>query len=162
MFPEARRTAAVAAVFNGAIVLLLPLVAMIVGGKLAPNYTNGSTTVRASNAPGAIMSALPIWSAMLPVLTLLSFIAAWRTFVHAAHGWDQGRIRWRGIGEAAACGFGCVFVILLPATLRRPLEAPPFLFTYGVIGAAVGTAVGVILQTAAWIVLGIRRTRTEG
>ena len=154
---ETRRIASIAALVNGAIVVLLPLLLSILAGALSADMYDLSSTVRADNAPGVFAASVRLWREMLPALMLLAFIAGWRTFVHAARAWERGRLAWRGVAEAGACGFGCALFVLSPAILRRPLDSPPFVFTYGVMGTAVGLVVGLLLQTATWAVLRWRR-----
>jgi hypothetical protein len=141
---ESRRLASVTALVNGVVFALMPLIAMLVAGELAP-----SNIVRPQDAAPVwlvtVWTWLQMWTAILP----LSLIAGWRTFVHARRWLLARQHTWRGVLEAVICGFLCAMPILAPGIVTQPTKAPPYILVYGGLGAIIGLIVGLVLRTAA-------------
>jgi hypothetical protein len=55
--------------------------------------------------------------------------------------------------EAGACGFVLALVYFAPGILTRPRDAPPYVIFYGGIALVLGLIVGLLLRTAAILVL---------
>jgi hypothetical protein len=153
---DSRRLAALTALVNGVVFSLLPLVVMLVTGTLAQESTT-STIVRPEGAPPAWLVTLWTWIQMWTVLVPLSFIAGWRTFVHARR-WLMGRDRsWYGVFEAGVCGFLCALPILAPGIVTQPAKATPYVLVYGGLATVLGLIVGLVLRTTALCTLRLRR-----
>jgi len=151
------RPAAIVALVNGVVVMLLPI-AFAGGVKLFGNGDNNGTTVvgnlpagehYARIAQGAVMYAI--------VLSPFAMAAAIRTFVHARRWFESGATGWRGVLEAGACGFVAALLILLPGILPRiftqPGLAAAYTLFYAGITLMVGLAVGLVLWTTATLTL---------
>lgn len=149
----------VAAVVNGALVLLLP--AWLVGltsvlrATLPAHYTSGAVHARATSTVEAAIQASLIG---LLVTMPLAALAAWRTWVHARRWLDQRRSS-SGVVEAAALGGLFVAGMLGAAALGAAARGAgwigviPAIVVYAAIGALVGLIVGLILQLTAVAVL---------
>lgn len=133
---------------NGVIVACLPSIA---AGLIALLASPDNPPVRPpdwSRWPGAIRFFFTSVALMSP----FALAAAWRTWTHARR-WGAGRRGWQGIAEAGACGLGAALLVLLPATIARPLQSPPYLVVYGGLGLIVGLVLGLLLLLTATIVL---------
>jgi hypothetical protein len=102
---------------------------------------------------GMIGAAIEMSALMLP----FAMLAGWRTWIHARRWHDRRSSGWPGVMEAGACGLVVPLVILAPAIVTRPLEAPPYVIAYGGVALIVGTGVGLILRTTALLVLKLER-----
>lgn len=131
--------------------LLVPCVFLVVSWWLRPP----------SDAVPAGMSPLQ-WDAsrMLPVLAggvgalmPCAAIAAWRTFVHAKRYLVRRDRWWQGIAEAAGLGTAIPILVLGRAVVMDPLQAPPAVAAYAMIGLAIGSAFGLVLTVVAVSVL---------
>ena len=71
--------------------------------------------------------------------------AAWRTFVHARRWLEHGSNGLLGILEGGLCGLAGAMLVLLPASMMKPTQAPPYLIVYGGLAAILGLAVGFVL-----------------
>jgi hypothetical protein len=150
-----RRPENTAAVVNGLIVLFGPFALLIVVSLLAPDHSDASTTVRAPGASpfGSLLELAQIAWAMAPVLLPLALIAGWRTRVHARR-WLRDESRgWRGVAEAGACGFLIALAVVTAGIIRTPLLALPYVLVYGSAAFLLGLIVGLVLRTAAVLVL---------
>jgi hypothetical protein len=152
---EARRPTSpesVAAAINAAIVVVLPLILLSVPFLLHNPETDTSVTIR---PPGAsvigpvIMTLGWIVSSTLPFAT----IAAWRTWVYATRWQDEKRGSWLAVLEAGAWGLAVALLVLAPGIVTRPMDAPPYVIAYGGFALLVGLVLGLILRTAALLVL---------
>jgi len=92
----------------------------------------------------------------------LSFIAGWRTYVHARRWLIVQKHSWDGVFEAAVCGFVCALPILAPGIVTQPAKAPPYILVYGGLGAIIGLIVGLVLRTTALLTLRLSRRVAAG
>ena len=139
-----------AAIVNGLIVLLLPIVLLVVGSYVQP-HSDTSVTVR---APGS-SSRPPYLFLMEAALWWFPFaaLAAWRTRVHAKR-WRERQVgSWRGVAEAGACGFAVALAVLARGIVTRPTEAAPYVIAYGGFALVVGLVIGLLLRMTALLVL---------
>ncbi len=139
--------ALIAALVNGVVVLLLPVLARMLA---ASRYDSVVHPAGWSPARAALRFLLLTAVPMLP----LAAIAAWRTWAHASR-WRLGDRGLIAVGEATACG---AVTALLVAFLAVPVvpslpAALPGLVLVGLLGAVVGTAVGLLLYVIAVIVV---------
>jgi hypothetical protein len=149
-----RRLEAVAAIVNGLIVLLLPLL-FILAASVFSFDSNTSVTVRPPGVwpiLGVISAAFEMSAIMLP----FAMLAGWRTWIHASRD-DRQSSGWRGVLEAGACGVIVALAVLAPGIVTRPLEAPPYVIAYGGAALIVGVVVGLILRATALLVLKLER-----
>jgi hypothetical protein len=153
---KATRLASVAALVNGFVFALMPLVMMLVTGALAQE-SDTSTIVRPEGAPPVSVVTLSYWIQMWRTLLPLALIAAWRTFVHARRRLTGDDHNWRGVFEAGLCGFLYALVLLARGILARPMQAPPFVIVYGGLGLTLGLIVGLVLRTTAVLTLGVSK-----
>jgi hypothetical protein len=137
---------AAAAVANGVIVLLLPIIMPMLG-----HQNSYSTTV---HPPGwsPWLAALGAFITAARLMFPLAVLAAWRTWVHAARR-RRGTRSWQGVAEAGACGFLIALVVLARGILANPLAAMIYVLVYGGAALVVGLAVGLILHLSAVVVL---------
>jgi hypothetical protein len=147
-----------AAIANGLLVLALP--AVLIGViSILPDSSDTSVTVR---PPGSMRPILNVIGGILFTTTAaLPFAAAagWRTLVHARRTIDTGIAGWRGLWDGALLGFAGAALVLLPPTLMRPLQAPPYWIAYGTMAAALGLAIAFVLRATALLVLGLLKER---
>ena len=137
------RAGAITALVKPVLVIVAPLV---LASLIAT--TSMDAPVRPGGAEGLWLQVRDVLRGLMLLLPL-GAVAAWRTWVHAAR-WCAGRGRGgSGIAEAVAFACGIALLVLLPGSLRRPLEAPPYVIVYGGIAAVVGLAVGLVLYLAA-------------
>src|SRR4029077_4075847 len=108
------RPAAIVALVNGVVVLLLPLAFASAVKLFASGYSNGTTVV--GNLPAGEHYARMAQGVVVYVMALSPFAmaAAIRTFVHARRWFETGATGWHGVLEAGACGFIAALLILLP------------------------------------------------
>ncbi len=144
---------AIASVVNGSVVLLLPITCGALGALVS-----GSDHSVSAHAPGwsPVTEAVSFAAFVLVYASLmlpLALIAAGVTWIYARRRIESGDAGWMGVAWAGACGLGIAFLVLLPGTLRRPFEAPPYLIVYGGGALILGLIVGLILRTTALIVL---------
>ena len=139
----------VAAAVNAALVILLPVILLAAGSMV---LTNTSVTVR---PPGAPVIGQSSWLLAQFVVGTLPFatLAGWRTWVYATRWQEQRRGSWLAVAEAGGGGLVVALVILAPGIVTRPMDAPPYLIAYGGFAVLVGLVVGLVLRTAALIVL---------
>jgi hypothetical protein len=153
---ESRRLASLTALVNGVVFSLMPLLVMLVGSTLAQESST-STIVRPQGAPPVWLVAVWTWRQGWPALLPLSFIAGWRTFVHARRWLITSDRSWRGVFEAGICGFLCAMPILAPGIVTQSTKAPPYILVYGGLGAIIGLIVGLVLRTTALSTLWMSR-----
>ena len=142
----------VAAAVNAAIVVLLPVILLAAGSLVLNSDSNTSVTVRPPGAPviGPVILLLAhVACSTLPFATL----AGWRTWVYATRWQEQRRGSWLAVAEAGGWGLAVTLVILAPGIVTRPMDAPPYLIGYGGFAVLVGLVLGLVLRTAALIVL---------
>jgi hypothetical protein len=141
----------VAAIVNGLLVLLSPLVISVVGANLTTD-SNASVTVRPPDAPPIIFATQTlIWIGQ--VLLPFALLAGWRTWVYTIRYLEAGDRGWRGVAEAGACGLIVALLYLSPGIVTRPMEAPPYVIVYGGGALIVGVVVGLVLRASALLVL---------
>ena len=158
---ESRRRASLTALVNGVVFSLMPLFVMLVGGALA-QQSSTSTIVRPQDAPPVWLVTMSTWLQGWPALVPLSFIAGWRTYVHARRWLIVQKHSWGGVFEAAVCGFVCALPILAPGIVTQPTKAPPYILVYGGLGAIIGLIVGLVLRTTALLTLRLSRRVAAG
>ena len=144
------RTATLVALVNAAVVYLLPLAFVGLLAAFAP-LSNGSSV--SARGPDYLQHQLQFWASYAMAGAPFAMAAAWRTFVHAKGWLERGDRGWRGVLEGGACGFAAALLILLPASLMHPSQAPPYLLAYGGLALLVGLAVGAILYCSAIVTL---------
>ena len=145
----------IAALVNGALVVFVP---MILAVTLPALFPTDAVTVRPPDAPvisGKLRELGYMGTALLP----FAFLAGWRTRVHAVAWCEHGASGWYGVLEGAAAGFLITLAILLPATIRRPLDAPPYIIAYGGAALVVGLLTALLLRITALIVLRLATPR---
>lgn len=142
----------VAAAVNAAIVILLPVILLAAGSMVLNPDTNTSVTVR---PPGGPVIGQSSWLLAQFALGTLPFatLAGWRTWVYATRWQEQRRGSWLAVAEAGGWGLPVALVILAPGIVTRPMDAPPYLIAYGGFALLVGLVLGLVLRTAALIVL---------
>ena len=153
---ESRRLASLTALVNGVVFSLIPLLVMLVGGALA-QQSSTSTIVRPQDAPPVWLVTMWTWLQAWPALVPLSFIAGWRTYVHAKRWLLTHDRTWRGVFEGGLCGFLCVLPSLAAGIVTQPRKAPPYILVYGGLGAIIGLIVGLVLRTTALSTLRLAR-----
>jgi hypothetical protein len=94
-----------------------------------------------------------MWRVLLP----LSFITAWRTFMHARRRLMGDDRSWRGVLEAGVCGFLYVVWILAHGIMTQPTQAPPYVVAYGGLGLVLGLVAGLVLRTTALLTLRVSK-----
>ncbi len=142
-----------AALVNAVVVLCLPSIVIGIGLLKALSDPGHSWPVHPANwSPWPEIIGIFAGSAVF--VSPFALLAAWRTWVHARR-WRSGSHgrSLQGVAEAGACGLGVAVLILLPATILRPSQSPPYLAAYGGLGFVVGIAVGLVLLAAAAVVL---------
>jgi hypothetical protein len=95
----------------------------------------------------------------------LAAVASWRTWVLAQRVLAREGTAWRGVAEAAAFGFLLTLPFIAPITIGRLFVPGPwsraeavglggaYLVAYGVLGALIGFALGLLLLATGLIVL---------
>lgn len=161
MQSEARlRLANRVALANGAVFLLIPFLLVMSLQLASTGMQNGSVTVHAGGDPGLgdyFLRAL----AALVFCTPVAAVVVWRTQAHALARVDDNASGWWGVGEAAAIGFSVAMTVLLPGILLRPLEAPPYVISYGGAAALIGALLGLLLRTTALLWFRILRPTAD-
>jgi hypothetical protein len=139
----------IAALVNGALMVVVP---MILAATLPVLFPTDAVVVRPPDAP--VFSRMVKELAQIGILMLpAAFLAGWRTRVHAIAWCERGSTGWRGVIEGGIGGFLIAFLILLPASLRRPLDAPPYVIAYGGAALMLGFVIAFFLRVTALIVL---------
>jgi len=139
------RPAIVVALVNAIVVYLLPLAFAAAVSLFAP-LRNGTTVVGVDPDRARVWSTrIQSIAAYLMFLAPFAMAAAWRTFVHARRWLEHGSYGLLGILEGALCGLAGAVLVLLPASIMKPTQAPPYLIAYGGLAAILGLAVGVVL-----------------
>ena len=144
----------VAAAVNGAIVMLIPFALFVVAWA----SDNGSS-VSARVSPWYIFALRQVIVAGMILTPFAGFalVAGWRTWVHARTYRERGTGSWQGVLEAGGLGLILALLILLPASVRSPLQAPPYLIAYGGGALTLGLALGLLLRTTALLTLKLQR-----
>src|SRR5262245_7893511 len=143
------RAPLVAAVVNGAVVLLSPAVLVLLVPDTAVHAYPVSPAVRALRA-----GIYGIFFTLAP-----ASLVAWRTWVHARR-WQAHQRTFRGVAEAGLVGVLVVFAMLAPAVLVGALATRSIVGffaipVYAAIGGVVGLVVGLILHLTAVVALTI-------
>ena len=141
------RSAIIVALVNALVVYLLPLAFAGAVALFANDFGNGSTRV-----VGVDPDRARVWSnriqfiaAYLMGLAPFAMVAAWRTFVYARRWLERGSYGLLGIFESGLCGLAGAVLVLLPASMMKPTQAPPYLMAYGGLAAVLGLGVGIVL-----------------
>jgi hypothetical protein len=99
------------------------------------------------------------------ISTPLAAVAAWRTWIHAQRVVAREGTAWRGVVEAAAFGFLLTLPFILPILIARLFDpgrwsrveavslGAAYIAAYGLIGAVIGFALGLLLLATASLVL---------
>lgn len=139
------RSAIIVALVNAIVVYFLPLAFAATVAMFAP-LTNGTTVVGVDPDRAHVWSnRIQLIAAYLLGLAPFAMAAAWRTFVHAKRWLERGSTGLLGILEAGLCGLAGALLVLLPASMMKPTQAPPYLIAYGGLAAILGLAVGLVL-----------------
>jgi hypothetical protein len=152
-----RRAEIVAAVVNGLLVLLLPLVILGAGSTIDFEDFDSSVTADVPGSP-RISAMIPILISTSLVLFPFALLAGWRTWVYARRWYDQQDRGWLAVAEAGACGLILALLYLAPGIVTRPTEAPPYVIAYGGAALLLGMLVGLFLRTTALLVLKLRKS----
>jgi hypothetical protein len=153
-----KRPEDLAALVNGLLVVLVPLAFLVLGSYVFDRDSQYSVTVRATD-PAPLTAAIDGMLVLGQIgLALLPFaaVAAWRTWVHARR-WPKER-GWQGVADAGLCGLGFALLYLAPGILTHPREAPAYFVVYGGGAMILGLLVGLLLRTAAVVVLTLRES----
>lgn len=143
------RPATLAALVNALVVFVLPVATVMVLMTVRSNG-NGATVVGVDpDRAVALIHKLQMLGGYIAFMSPFAMAAAWRTFVHAKRWLEGTGSGTRGILEGALCGFAGATLVLLPGILTHPLQAPPYVITYGGLSAIVGLTIGVILWASA-------------
>jgi hypothetical protein len=152
-----RRAEIVAAIVNGLLVLLLPLVILAAASTIDVDQFDASVTADVPGSP-RISAMIPRLMAAFLVSIPFALLAAWRTWVYARRWQDQQDRGWRAVAEAGACGLIPALLYLSPGIVTRPIEAPPYVIAYGGAALLLGVLVGLFLRTTALLVLKLRKS----
>jgi len=145
-----RESAVQAALVNGALMLLTPVVVVIYADYSSDAVRPSSQTLR------AVLNALPALLLTVPV----AFLVAWRTYVHARAYRIRPVTAWRGPFESTAIAGGIALVVMLRITAatwaRQPAGLVAGYIAFYVVGTAVvGLVLGLLLAGVALLVLRI-------
>ena len=139
------RSALIVALVNALVVYLLPLALVAAIALFAP-LRNGTTVVGVDPDRARVWSnRIQFIAAYLMGLAPFAMVAAWRTFVYARRWLERGSYGFMGILEGGLCGLAGAVLVLLPASMMKPTQAPPYLIAYGALAAIVGLGVGLVL-----------------
>jgi hypothetical protein len=139
------RPAIIVALVNALVVYLLPLAFVAAVSMFAP-LGNGTHVVGVDPDRARVWSnRIQFIAAYLLGLAPFAMVAAWRTFVHARRWLDRGSYGLVGIAEGGLCGLAGGLLVLLPPSIMKPAQAPPYLLAYGGLAAILGLSVGVVL-----------------
>jgi hypothetical protein len=149
----------VAALVNGAVVLLLPALVVLVfasvRSSLPARYASGAVQAQ-SISP--FMSAIAASIFGVAITIPLAALAGWRTLVHARR-WQMQQRTWQGVAEAGAAGALFVIVRVGSAALAAAIHGSGSIWVivaiafYAAIGGLVGLVVGLMLHVTAIAVL---------
>jgi hypothetical protein len=132
----------------------------------------------ASSSSGVHVYSDPTKAAIIDVLlpamfaAPLALLAFWRTWVHAQRFQTRYTTGWQGVLEAAAMGFVLTLPAVLPGVVVRQFNPgewgqPQAFFLglayvgiYGLLGAGVGLALGLLLRLSALAALRVHRRLT--
>jgi hypothetical protein len=153
----------VAAVVNGLLILTLPFTLGAVV-TLFDFQSNAGTTVtaRVSSTSEYVARWVVEIGTVLAFAAPFALVAAWRTWVHAAHT-EAGRgSGWQGVVEAGMLGLIAVLVVLVPVNITRLPSALPYIAAYGTMATALGVGLGLGLRFTALLALrGHRRLQAH-
>jgi hypothetical protein len=141
----------VAAVVNALIVLFLPVALLSVGMFAFPS---SSEVVRPEESfyASSARHLLDIASVVVPLVPFAA-LAGWRTWVHARRYCDGHGSGWQGVIEGGMAGLVGALLVLARGIATRPQAAAPYIVTYGGGSLLLGLAFGLVLRTAAVLVL---------
>jgi hypothetical protein len=151
-----RHPEASAAVLNGLLILLVPLLFVGIESYLPDGPRDASVTVFAT--PRSVVGELTKLGPAVLVLLPFATLSAWRTWVHARNRREAGGTGWRGVAESGATALGIALFVLAPGIVTRPSEAPPYVLFYGGSALILGLLVGAVLRTTALLFLRCLRT----
>lgn len=147
------RSAMVVALVNALVVYLLPLAFAAAVSLFAP-LRNGTTVVGVDPDRARVWSnRIQFIAAYLMGLAPFAMVAAWRTFVYARRWLERGSYGFMGILEGGLCGLAGAVLVLLPASIMKPAQAPPYLIAYGGMAAILGLGVGLVLWVTGSLVV---------
>jgi len=146
-----------AAVFNGALIVVLPIAWVAYA-----DYTSKAVHPYEPTPIRSLLHALPGVMTLLP----LALLTGWRTYVRAEAYRVSRSGLWRGPLEAAAVGGAIALVVLLPATALTWFRRPPLLVAayigFYVVGTAViGLLLGLVFIATTFLVLRVRGRGSE-
>jgi hypothetical protein len=146
-----RESAVQAAFANGAVMLIAPLALVTYA-----DYTSTAVRPYSQTIVRAVLHALPVLLVTIPV----TFLVAWRTYVHARAYRLRPIAAWRGPFEATAIAGGIALLVMLRVTAatwgRRPTGLVVAYIGIYVLGTAVvGLLLGLLFAGVALLVLRI-------
>jgi hypothetical protein len=141
----------VAAVVNALIVLFLPIALLSVGMFAFPS-TSEAVRPEESFYASTARHLLDIVSVLVPLVPF-AMLAGWRTWVHARRYRDGHGSGWQGVIEGGMAGLVGALLVLVRGMATRPQAAAPYIVTYGGGSLLLGLAFGLVLRTAAVLVL---------
>ena len=159
------RPETLAAISNGLVVLLLPLLLIAWADIASQANTDTRAVVR---PPGTSIVLGEIERLTWPAMVLLPFgaLALWRTRVYAQRAIASDSRGWAAVAEAAACAFGVMLLMSVPRLVTRRLPVSSLLssaaIAYFTVAVALGVVVGVVLRGTALFVLWLRPPGTSG
>lgn len=145
----------VAALVNAGIVLLVPI-ALLLAFLLRDEDMHTVTAYVSPRWVIILRRAMAVVVLFAPFIGLAA-IAAARTWAHAKDYLEHRSRGWQGVAEAGGLGLVPAVLILIPATIRSPLEAPPYIAAYAGGALVIGLACGLVLRTTALLVLRVLR-----
>ena len=139
----------VAALVNGALILALP--------ALWVTYAFLTSSVVTPSRLREAIAAAFITGGLMLALVPVALVVIWRTWAHGKRYMAQRGSGWLGILEGGALGGGIALLVLIPATVMQPAQAPPYLIVYGGGAAIVGMVIAFVLRLTALLVLRLYR-----
>jgi hypothetical protein len=141
------RPAIIVALINALVVYLMPLALVGAIALFANDFGNGSTHVVGVDPDRARVwsTRIQLIAAYLMGLAPFAMVAAWRTFVYARRFLERGSNGLLGILEGGLCGLAGAVLVLIPASMMKPTQAPPYLLAYGGVAAILGIGFGLVL-----------------
>jgi hypothetical protein len=138
------RAARIAAVFNAALVALIPLWLELVGRFTDPSRGHSVVAVNPDT-----VGALGRFAQLAPVLLVVALIAGWRTYVHSQRYLLTGARGWTAVIEPGVVGMVLTVSLLAPVVVRDPLSGSRYVAIYAVGVLVIGCVIGVLLRWTA-------------
>jgi len=143
-----KRVAGRAALFNAALVALLPLWLELLRRMTDSSQGHTAVAVSADSVP-SLQRLVPF----VPVLAGLALIAGWRTYVHSRRYLVSGARGWNAVIEPGVVGMIITFCLLAPVLVADPVSGSRYVAIYAVGVLIVGCAIGLVLRWTAMLTL---------